>query len=57
MGKVGADRNLIHDGHGIATEDVPWGDSSVVEVSVEQAKELGALCQRIASESAELFKR
>jgi hypothetical protein len=48
---------LIHDGHGIATEDVPWGDSSVVEVSAEQAKELGPLCQRIASESAELFKR
>jgi len=28
-----------------------------IEVSVEQAKELGTLCQRVASESAELFKR
>jgi len=28
-----------------------------IEVSVEQAKELGALGQRIASESAELFRR
>jgi len=28
-----------------------------IEVSVEQAKELGALGQRIASGSAELFRR